>query len=114
MSSDAATPKPDYAFLAGFDGDWRDIWWNTDYLELMAKRLRFEAVKRVLDVGCGVGHWGRTLARVLPEGVELVGVDRDPAFVEQASAKAAELGLSPRFSYRVGEAEALPVEDASF
>ena len=43
----------------------RDHWWNSDFLQLIAKRWRLDAVQSVLDVGCGVGHWGMLLASVM-------------------------------------------------
>jgi 2-polyprenyl-3-methyl-5-hydroxy-6-metoxy-1,4-benzoquinol methylase len=47
---------------ADYFGATRDFWWNHDFLELMSARWRLAAVRSVLDVGCGVGHWGRCLA----------------------------------------------------
>src|SRR5687767_11206229 len=43
----------------------RDLWWNADFLDLCRKRWNLAKVRTVLDVGCGVGHWGRTLAPLL-------------------------------------------------
>ena len=48
----AALSKEDYHKLTGFDGDWRDTWWNDDFLSMMARRWRLEQVQTVLDVGC--------------------------------------------------------------
>src|SRR5688572_24249644 len=87
---------------AEYFGDTRDYWWNLDFLQLMAKRWRFDAVRDVLDVGCGVGHWGQLLASVLPESMRCIGIDREPKWIEQAAARAQTRGLS-RFSYRRGE-----------
>ncbi len=105
---------PTYSFLVGFEGDWRDTWWNADFLELMAKRWRLSEARRVLDVGCGVGHWGRTLLRFLPADATIEGIDHEPAFTEKANAKAAELGLAHRARYQAAAIEALPFEDATF
>ena len=82
---------------AEYFGDTRDYWWNADFLELIGKRLEFDRVSDVLDVGCGVGHWGRVLAKVLPGGAHVRGVDRDPLWVEKAELRAAALGLADRF-----------------
>lgn len=95
-------------------GDTRDHWWNRDFLELIAQRWNLGVVRDVLDVGCGVGHWGMLLASVLPEHVRFSGIDRESTWVEQASARAASRGLSGRFSYRQGEAQRLPFPDESF
>jgi 2-polyprenyl-3-methyl-5-hydroxy-6-metoxy-1,4-benzoquinol methylase len=99
---------------AEYFGESRDYWWNADFLELLAGRLSFERVGDVLDVGCGVGHWGQLLARVLPKGARICGVDRDPHWVEQATARAAARGLGDRSTYRTAAAERLPFADASF
>jgi SAM-dependent methyltransferase len=91
-------------------GDTRDHWWNLDFLRLMAKRWRLDAVHDVLDVGCGVGHWGRLLASVMPDDVRVTGVDRERAWVDEATARAP----ASRFSYRQGDAQKLPFPDDSF
>lgn len=103
-----------YSFLVGFEGDWRDTWWNKDFLELMAKRWELGEARRVLDVGCGVGHWGRTLLPFLHPEATIDGVDMESAFVEKANAKARELGLGHRARYQVSAAERLPFEDGTF
>src|SRR5215510_6888703 len=86
---------------AEYFGDTRDYWWNLDFLELMAKRLSLDRVQDVLDVGCGVGHWGQLLAKVLPRRARVQGVDRDPLWVEKAGARATACGLADRFNYQV-------------
>jgi SAM-dependent methyltransferase len=95
-------------------GELRDFWWNLDHLELCARRLGFGDVRSVLDVGAGVGHWGRLLGRVLRSEVSVAGIDREPRWVEEATRRAAEAGLGDRYSYRQASAEALPFEDESF
>ncbi len=95
-------------------GDTRDHWWNLDFLSLMARGWKLDAVRDVLDVGSGVGHWGMLLASVMPEHVRVTGIDREPTWVENAGARALERGLQGRFSYRQGEAQRLPFPDDSF
>jgi trans-aconitate methyltransferase len=82
---------------AEYFGDTRDHWWNPDFLELIGKRLSFDRVQDVLDVGCGVGHWGQLLANVIPPSARVRGVDRDSLWVEKAAARAAARGLADRF-----------------
>src|SRR3954451_2776793 len=95
-------------------GDQRDFWWNRDFLELVARRLGLDRVRSVLDVGAGVGHWGRTLAAVLPDDARVTGVDPEPQWVEEATRRADAAGVGARFTYGAGAVEALPFEDASF
>jgi ubiquinone/menaquinone biosynthesis C-methylase UbiE len=95
-------------------GETRDHWWNHDFLALMAERLALDSPRRVLDVGCGVGHWGRCVAALLPPGSRVVGVDREPTWVESATQKARERGLESVLSYVQSSAEQLPFADGSF
>jgi SAM-dependent methyltransferase len=95
-------------------GDTRDDWWNLDFLRLMAKRWKLETVREVLDVGCGVGHWGMLLASVMPDSTRFTGIDREPAWVSEASERARSRGLGERFTYRLGDAQRLPFPDDAF
>jgi SAM-dependent methyltransferase len=95
-------------------GDTRDHWWNLDYLALIARRLGLDAAREVLDVGCGVGHWGQLLAKILPPDARVCGVDPDPGWVEKAAERAARRGLANRCQYRIGAAEGLPFADGAF
>ena len=106
--------KGQSAHSAEHFGDTRDYWWHEDHLRLIAGRWRSEEIHRVLDAGCGVGHWGRLLARVLPPDAEFVGVDREPLWVEKAAERASAVGLADRFRFQTGTVEALPFPDASF
>lgn len=99
---------------AEYFGDTRDHWWNSDFLKLVAARWRLSTVRDVLDVGCGVGHWGLVLASVLPDAARVTGVDREAAWIEHATLRAAARGLADRFFYLQGEAEHLPFPDDSF
>ncbi len=95
-------------------GDYRDYWWNRDFLELMAKRLHLDNFTTVLDVGCGIGHWGQLLSTVMPASTTFTGVDRETASILEATIKATELGVGKRFTYVPGDANKLPFPDESF
>lgn len=56
-------------------GSDRNHLWNVDYVGLLASRLGLRRCKWVLDVGCGQGHWTRTLLPWLAHCPRLVGVD---------------------------------------
>ena len=99
---------------AEYFGEARDFWWNRDFLELMSRRWKLEDVRCVLDVGCGIGHWGRCLAPFLSTDATVLGIDREPSWVAKAEAIAGERQLSRQFSYRQGSAEELPAPDCSF
>lgn len=95
-------------------GDQRDLWWNYDFMELMAKRWDLRTVQRVLDVGCGVGHWGFTLAPFLNKDAQVIGIDPEATWVKKATERAKERGLGQNYHYQVGTVERLPFEDNAF
>ena len=99
---------------AAYFNEQRSFWWNLDFLRLTASRLELERVQSALDVGAGLGHWTATLMEILPAQATVVGVERDPRWVANATERAGQLGLTDRCSYVQGVAEALPFEDESF
>ncbi|HVU63122.1 MAG TPA: methyltransferase domain-containing protein [Phycisphaerales bacterium] len=98
---------------AEYFGEWRDYWWEPQYVALVVRDWGLETSRRVLDVGCGVGHWGRVLLPHLP-GAELVGVDREGEWVKKAGEAAAAKGFAGRARYVRGDAGALPFADGEF
>jgi SAM-dependent methyltransferase len=67
---------------------------------------------RVLDVGCGRGDEVRALAEIVgPTGVA-VGIDASDAMVAEARRMSSESRV--RAEFHIGDAEALPFENASF
>jgi SAM-dependent methyltransferase len=69
---------------------------------------------RVLEVGCGPGRLSIRLAR--QHGLDVTGLDLDPAMVERARANAHRPGNGdePRPSFLVGDVASLAFPDASF
>lgn len=55
--------------------DARNFWWNPDFLELILRRCRFDAVHSVLDVGAGQGHWLQALLPFLHNASDLYAVE---------------------------------------
>lgn len=95
-------------------GDQRDLWWNYDFIDLMAKRWDLSAIRSILDVGCGIGHWGFTLAPFLSRDTQVHGIDPESVWIEKATERAQEKGLQEQFHYQVGRAERIPFDDKSF
>jgi SAM-dependent methyltransferase len=69
---------------------------------------------RVLEVGCGPGHLSIRLAR--QQGLEVTGLDLDPAMIARARANVDRLGDGDerRPSFLVGDVASLAFPDASF
>ncbi|WP_373046991.1 class I SAM-dependent methyltransferase [Vulgatibacter sp.] len=111
MTAASQAQKP---HSADYFGESRDHWWNADFLHLVGDRLGLRRAKHVLDVGCGVGHWGRVLAPILAADARVTGIDREPRWVAEAAARAEALGLGGRFRYQQGDAAALPFADGTF
>jgi SAM-dependent methyltransferase len=71
------------------------------------------AAGRVLDVGCGPGHLANRLGG--DHGLEVTGLDLDPAMIERARANAERtLADNRRPTFVAGGVDALPFPDASF
>src|SRR5262245_45892425 len=108
----AMDPSQTKPHSAQYFGEPRYYWPNSHCPELMVRRWDCQAIRGVLDVGCGMGHWGQLLCEVLPEQARLTGIDREPTWVEHARARAAERGLAKRSDYLHASAEALPFANA--
>src|SRR5690606_12961820 len=67
--------------------------------------------ERLLEIGCGVGAVLGVLGETFP-GLDLSGIDLVPSQIDSARAELASRGLSA--DLRVGDAAALPFDDASF
>ena len=69
----------------------KDYAGECDVLERIFARFATAPVKTVLDLGCGTGNHAVRLAQ---RGYEVSGVDRSPAMLAAAAAKAKALGLA--------------------
>ena len=68
---------------------------------------------KVLDVGCGPGHLANRLAR--DHGLEVTGLDLDPAMIERARANAVQtVAAECQPTFVVGGVAALPFPGGSF
>jgi|TARA_B100000678_G_scaffold222010_1_gene189517 SAM-dependent methyltransferase len=69
----------------------------------------------MLDVGCGQGHWTKTLAPYLAEKASITAIDNDSNWFEKNSALKDYFKLSNiGFNLKRGDAEDLPFEDEAF
>ena len=109
MSTDPAKPHS-----ADYFGEPRDFWWNDDFVALMARRWRLADVHHALDVGAGVGHWGRLLLPHLAPGARMVGIDREDTWILEAHRRAEQAGFGDRLTYRLGDAAHIPFHDGVF
>ena len=96
-------------------GGYRDFCWNTDSVALLAKRQGCASCRRVLEVGCGAGHWARVLTSQLIPGTELTCLDRDPKWSDPKAAWAAAIrnrGIDLKIL--PGDAMQMPFLDGTF
>ena len=77
----------------------------------LADSLGLRFGERVADVASGPGTTALLLAAKY--GVTVEGIDLGPAAVAAATARAAAAGVEGRVGFRVGDAERLPLDDAS-
>lgn len=95
--------------------DYRDFWWNADYIDLLARRWGLSKYSTLLDVGCGCCHWSRLLTPYLAPPRRITAVDRDDKWAKGSADivnRFAEMGASVEF--RQGDVYHLPFPDSSF
>jgi ubiquinone/menaquinone biosynthesis C-methylase UbiE len=109
MSNPPALPQPDFNRMAAdFDRYLPHI--HPVTLAVLEHLPPPATAETVLDVACGTGEPGLTLARRLP-GVHLLGVDVTPAMIAVAQRKADQEALTNvRFEVMSSEALALANE----
>jgi SAM-dependent methyltransferase len=66
--------------------------------------------EKVVDVGSGAGIDSLIAARMVAQAGQVIGVDMTPAMIQKAGQAAEESGVS-NVEFRLGYAEALPIED---
>lgn len=88
---------------AGYDARYRDYQYGG--VERAALGFAGEAGGRVLEVGCGTGHW---LALLAARGLQVAGIDASSEMLDQARDRLPDVELVH------GRAEQLPWPDASF
>ena len=83
-----------------------------DLTRRLARSLGLRPGQKVLDIASGPGTTAFLLAAEF--GVEVSGVDLGEVAVAKANARASEKGIDGQVRFRVGDAERLPFDDASF
>lgn len=84
--------------------------WNKDYWKnVLVPLFKLNQDSVVLDVGCGLGFLGQSLAAFASDG-KIIGVDLDAKLIEAAKKIARKSQFSKIFDFRVGSAYELPVD----
>jgi SAM-dependent methyltransferase len=116
MTTATGSAAPDYAAIkqrqqaTWASGDYQMIATQIQLVsELVIEALDVHSTERMLDVATGSGNAAIAAAR---RGCVVVGVDYVPELLDRARWRADAEGLTIEFV--VGDAEALPFEDASF
>ena len=95
--------------------DSRNFWWYKDFKELLKKRATLETAHKVLDVGCGLGHWTREMSSLVASDAEMVGVDIEEKWIKQAIILTSDFKeREVRFSFQTAAAYDLPFSDETF
>ena len=95
----------------------RDIWWNDDFLELLAKRLNLKKYSSLVDIGIGRGHWSKRLLPFLNTPFSMVGVDIEEEWINKVSNEFSNYFPDlPKetFTFVQGDAQSLPLESDAY
>ena len=84
------------------------------YREAYLDQLELSPSATVLELGCGTGVVARALASRAGFSGPITGVDQSRVLLDAARRLAAEEGVGERIEFRVGDAHALDLPDASF
>lgn len=110
-----STPQCSIDFTAHLNARVRDFWWNPDFKALLQKRSGIKTAQKVLDVGCGQGHWTREIASLVASNAVIVGVDAEEKWIQHAMEHLPEHPDSQaQFSFQIGNAYALSFADETF
>lgn len=96
--------------------DLRDSVWHDDQLDLLAQSLDLARVGSLLDVGCGLGHWGRRwFSRLAPEA-SYTGLDREKQWIQGSRERFTQMfpEAGGRARFIEGNATSLPFADGEF
>ena len=98
-----------------FFGDYRDYWYNKDFLDLMAKRWNLGRFSSMLDIGCGVCHWSLLLTPYLKPNASITGYDNDIKWAGgNEEIKKKFKSFNANLDFVKGDAHRLPFDDNSF
>ena len=66
---------------------------------------------RVLDIGSGIGDVAMLAAEIVGPNGRVVGIDKDPSFLEHARRRAVENGCAPWVTFEQAEVDAFTTSD---
>jgi ubiquinone/menaquinone biosynthesis C-methylase UbiE len=78
----------------------------------LMEHLALGRARAALDVGCGAGGDVAEMARLMPDGSHVSGLDASEAMIAEARRRTASLGT--RVSLRIGDGADLPYDDQGF
>jgi ubiquinone/menaquinone biosynthesis C-methylase UbiE len=89
----------------------RHFMWNDDYIELLSLKLGLQNVKKLVDIGSGLGGLPGLFGLYMKPGSTVYGYDLDPEAVRLSREFAAAHPYSVKFQFEVADAHALPLAD---
>lgn len=87
--------------------------WGDDFISLLSKRWSLHNKTKILEVGCGYGHWTKRYERELPQKASLVLSDISPFYLAQAENELADI-KKRKFFFCAAAAQNLPFEKNYF
>jgi SAM-dependent methyltransferase len=82
--------------------------------EASLREIHLQGGEKILDVGCGLAQLSRALARSAGSGTPVVGIERSPEQLAEATRLARTAGEEYVVDLRQGDALALPLKDSEW
>ncbi|MET3125471.1 SAM-dependent methyltransferase [Arcicella rosea] len=95
----------------------RNLWWNEDFVSLLAQRWGLKDYNSMLDVGLGLGHWSRMLLKYVEPSFTFTGLDIEQKWLDESKnifSNSFPNELSDKFKFIKADAHDIPLPSNSF
>jgi ubiquinone/menaquinone biosynthesis C-methylase UbiE len=115
-SEKAEAKKAVKGYFKKVAADWDEMrhgYYDDSLADTIIEEADITVGSTVLDLGCGTGFLTTRAAKAVGQSGKVIAIDSSEEMLENAKGKLKDAGLSERVDLRVGDAERIPLDDAS-